>query len=215
MRERIAERVWPEARPAEAETQFYAHLRTLRAVLEPDNPRPEGSYILSHRGRYAFNFSLPHTWDVAEFQHYRDAGRRAERLDQSAAAVAAYTAALARYSGDLLPEPDLAEMPWLLAQRATFHDDAQAMHRALAEIAAAGGVWEDAIHHWQSALALTPADEAVHVRLMTVYGWLGRHAEALAQFRAVQAALQRAYGATPAPTTVELYEQLRANAPSA
>ncbi len=212
-RERIAERVWPEARPAEAETQFYAHLRALRAVLEPDGPRPEASYILGQRGRYAFNFSLPHAWDVAEFQHYRDAGRRAERLDQPDAAIAAYTTALAGYTGDLLPEPDLAEMPWLLSQRAAYRADAQAMHRALAEIAAARGVWEDAIQHWQQALALAPADEEVHVRLMTVYGWLGRHEEALTQFRAVQAALHRAHGTTPAPTTVELYEQLRANAP--
>jgi DNA-binding SARP family transcriptional activator len=149
---------------------------------------------------------------VATFQQHRDAGRRAERLDQPAVAEAAYAAALACYTGDLLPEYDLAEVPWLRARRAAFRDDAQAMYRALAENAAARGAWEDAIQHWQGALALAPAAEEIHVRLMTVYGWLGRHEDGLAQFRSLQVALARAHRPAPAPATIALYEQIRANA---
>ena len=212
-REQIAEKVWPEARPAEAEAQFYAHLRALRAVLEPDGADSHPPLILRQRGRYAFNFSLPHQWDVAEFQQHRDTGRRAERLDQPEMAAAAYRAALACYSGDLLPDPDLAEVPWLLARRAAYRADAQAMHRALAEQAAAQGAWEEAIRHWQDTLALAPAAEEIHVRLMTIYAALGRPDDALAQFRTLRAVLHRAHGTTPAPATVALYEQIRAHAP--
>lgn len=211
-REQIAEKVWPEAQSSEAEAQFYAHLRALRAVLEPEGRSTHPPIILRQRGRYAFNFSLPHQWDVAEFQQHREAGRRAERLDRPAEVAAAYTAALACYTGDLLPDRDLAEVPWLAARRATYRDHAQAMRRTLAELAAAQGAWEEAIRHWQGALALAPATEEVHVRLMTVYGWLGRHEEALAQFRALQTALHRIHGQAPSPATVELYEQIRANA---
>jgi DNA-binding SARP family transcriptional activator len=213
-REQIAEKVWPEARPTEAEALFYAHLRASRAVLEPAGATNHAPLILRDRGRYAFNFSLPHQWDVAEFQQHRDAGRRAERLDQPEVAAAAYRAALACYTGDLLPDRDLAEVPWLLARRAAYRDDAQAMHRTLAEQAAAHGAWEEAIRHWQDTLALAPAAEEIHVRLMTIYAALGRPEDALAQFRTLRAALHRAHGTTPAPATLALYEQIRAHTPA-
>jgi DNA-binding SARP family transcriptional activator len=213
-REQIAEKVWPEAQSSEAEAQFYAHLRALRAVLEPEGRSTHPPIILRQRGRYAFNFSLPHQWDVAEFQQHRDAGRRAERLDQPEVAAAAYRAALACYTGDLLPDRDLAEVPWLLARRAAYRDDAQAMHRTLAEQAAAQGAWEEAIRHWQDTLALAPAAEEIHVRLMTIYAALGRPEDALAQFSTLRAALHRAHGTTPAPSTLALYEQIRAHAPA-
>jgi LuxR family maltose regulon positive regulatory protein len=208
-RGQIAEKVWPEARPAEAAAQFYAHLRTLRAVLEPDlAPGAPSQYIVSRAGRYAFNFGAPHQWDLADFQQHRDAGRRAERLGQSAAAVPAYTAALACYGGPLLPEPDLADVPWLLTRRAACHDDAVAMRARLAEYAAAAGEWEPAIAHWQALLRLAPAHEEAHARLMALYARVGRRAEALAQFHAARAALAAAYGTAPGPALTTLYAQL-------
>jgi DNA-binding SARP family transcriptional activator len=209
-RTEIAEKVWPEARPSEALAQFYAHLRALRAVLEPGSAT--GTIITSCNGRYTFNFSIPHQWDLADFQQHRDAGRRAARLGQVPAAIAAYQAALACAQGPLLPEGDLANVPWLVALRTACREDVLALHSSMGEYAAAAGAWEDAIGHWQALLAAAPDREDIHARLMMVYGWLGRREEARAQFQVARAALLRSYGAEPGPVLTTLYQQIMAGA---
>jgi DNA-binding SARP family transcriptional activator len=213
-RAQIAEKVWPDAQPAEASAQFYAHLRALREVLEPTlAPGAESQYISSRRGRYAFNFGAPHQWDLADFHQHREAGRRAERLGQPALAIPAYTAALACYEGALLPEPDLTDIPWLIGLREACREDVLAMHLALGEYAAADGAWEKAVRHWQALVALAPTREDVHLRLMRVFGWLGRRDAALAQFQAARTALIQAGGSEPGAALQDLYTQLVNNLP--
>jgi DNA-binding SARP family transcriptional activator len=46
---------------------------------------------------------------------------------------------------------------------------------------------------------------------MTVYAWLGRRDDAIAQFQVCRAALRRELGADPLPSTVDLYQQIMSN----
>jgi DNA-binding SARP family transcriptional activator len=211
-RQTIAEKVWPEALPGEADDQFYAHLRALRGVLDAA-PAKEGasSHIRNQGGRYAFAFDSPHQWDLAEFLRYRDQGRRAERLGRGAEAAAAYEAAVALYMGDLLPEPLFRDVAWLHHLRAACREDMLSMRTFLAEHAADAHDWAAALVHWKAILQVEPAREVVHARMMTVYAWLGRRDDAIAQFQVCRAALRRELGADPLPSTVDLYQQIMSN----
>jgi DNA-binding SARP family transcriptional activator len=211
-RHTIAEKVWPEAMRGEANDQFYAHLRALRAVLDPAPAKDAGSPIRNQGGRYAFAFDCPHHWDLAEFLRYRDQGRRAERLGRGAEAATAYEAAVALYTGDLLPEPLFRDVAWLYNLRAACREDMLSMRTFLAEHAAATHDWPAALVHWKAILQVEPAREVVHARMMTVYAWLGRRDDAIAQFQICRAALRRELGADPLPSTVDLYQQIMTNA---
>ncbi|MDQ2809853.1 MAG: hypothetical protein M3Z04_23490 [Chloroflexota bacterium] len=208
-RQTIAEKVWPDALPGEGNDQFYAHLRALRAVLEPTRDKGGDTVqIKNQQGRYAFAFEHPHHWDLEEFLRYRDAGRRAERLGRVAEATAAYESAVAIYAGDLMPEPPFSDVAWLYNLRLACREDLLSMQTYLAERAAADEQWEAAFDHWRVILTLEPAREVVHARLMATYARLGRRDEALAQFQACRTALRRELGTEPLPSTVELYTQI-------
>jgi DNA-binding SARP family transcriptional activator len=211
-RQTIAEKVWPEALPGEADDQFYAHLRALRGVLDAAQVKEgESSHIRNQGGRYVFAFDSPHHWDLAEFLRYRDQGRRAERLGRRAEAVTAYEAAVALYMGDLLPEPLFRDVAWLHHLRAACREDMLSMRTFLAEHAADAQDWAAALIHWKAILLVEPAREVVHARMMTVYAWLGRRDDAIAQFQVCRAALRRELGADPLPSTVDLYQQIMSN----
>ncbi len=208
-RQTIAEKVWPDALPGEGNDQFYAHLRALRAVLEPTREKGGDTVqIKNQQGRYAFAFEHPHHWDLEEFLRYRDAGRRAERLGRVAEATAAYESAVAIYAGDLMPEPPFTDVAWLYNLRLACREDLLSMQTYLAERAAADENWEAAFDHWRVILTQEPAREVVHARLMATYARLGRRDEALAQFQACRTALRRELGTEPLPSTVELYTQI-------
>jgi DNA-binding SARP family transcriptional activator len=212
-RQTIAEKVWPEAMRGEANDQFYAHLRALRAVLDPAPVKDAGSHIRNQGGRYAFAFDSPHHWDLAEFLRYRDQGRRAERLGRGAEAATAYEAAVALYMGDLLPELLFRDVAWLHHLRAACREDMLSMRTFLAEHAAQAHDWPAALVHWKAILQVEPAREVVHARIMAAYAWLGRRDDAIAQFQICRAALRRELGADPLPSTVDLYQQIMSNAP--
>ena len=208
-RQTIAEKVWPDALPGEGNDQFYAHLRALRAVLEPTRDKGGDTVqIKNQQGRYAFAFEHPHHWDLEEFLRYRDAGRRAERLGRVAEATAGYESAVAIYTGDLLPEPAFSDVAWLYNLRLACREDLLWMQTYLAERAAADENWDAAFDHWRVILTLEPAREVVHARLMATYARLGRRDEALAQFQACRTALRRELGTEPLPSTIELYTQI-------
>jgi DNA-binding SARP family transcriptional activator len=178
-------------------------------VLEPGLGKGADSiHIKNQQGRYAFAFECPHHWDLAEFLRYRDLGRRAERLGQTALATTAYEAAVALYRGELLPEQPFGDVSWLYNLRLACREDMVSMRTFLAERAANTENWEAAITHWKTILGAEPAREVVHVRLMTVYAWLDRRDDALAQYQLCRTALRRELSADPLASTTELYQQI-------
>jgi DNA-binding SARP family transcriptional activator len=210
-RQTIAEKVWPDALPGEGNDQFYAHLRALRAVMEPALEKGGDSVLIKNQqGRYAFAFEAPHYWDMEEFLRFRDTGRRAERLGRSSEATAAYESAVALYAGDLLPESPFTDVSWLYNLRLACREDMLSMRSYLAERAGTEENWEGAFAHWREILAVEPAREVVHVRIMATYARLGRRDEALAQFQICRAALRRELDTDPLPSTVELYNSILA-----
>ncbi|HMA33442.1 MAG TPA: BTAD domain-containing putative transcriptional regulator [Chloroflexia bacterium] len=211
-RQAIADKVWPDTLPGEANDQFYAHLRALRSVLEPALEKGGDSiHIKNQQGRYAFAFESPHHWDLAEFLRHRDQGRRAERLGRVAEAAAAYEAAVTIFTGDLLPESPFTDVTWLYNLRLACREDMISMRTFLAEREATQEHWEAALAHWKAILQVEPTREIIHARMMAAFAQLNRRDDALAQFQVCRAVLRRELGTEPLPSTVELYHQILSN----
>lgn len=117
----------------------------------------------------------------------------------------------ARYSGDLLDGfllPETGFSAWLAAERARIRDRAIGDFAEYAEAALAARRHEAAVAVAQRLVALDPLHEPGHRLLMRAYAETGRTAEALRQYRGLQAMLRRELSAAPEPATMALAQEL-------
>ncbi len=136
--------------------------------------------------------------DVDEFEARAAAARRARTVD-------AYTAALALYGGELLPEDRFEE--WAQARR----DQLREMRLALmVELAALQEERADAVATLQRVIVEDPLHEGAHRELMRRFAEAGRSQQALAQYQQLRDVLRRELAADPDPQTRELYREILA-----
>jgi DNA-binding SARP family transcriptional activator len=124
------------------------------------------------------------TVDAAEFASL--AHRAIERSD-----IGLARGALARYSGELLPE-DRFE-PWVEGPREQLAE----LHRTLLRLT----------HQWQELLEVDPTDESAHLQLMRGYIAEGDRHAALRQYERLDHALRQELGVAPNHDATRLREQ--------
>ncbi|TML05280.1 MAG: transcriptional regulator, partial [Actinobacteria bacterium] len=117
----------------------------------------------------------------------------------------AYEAALARATGELLPEDRYED--WTTARRDALRELVTA---AYLELAALRELPDDAAEALQQALVLDPLDERATRCLMRAYADAGRRQRALETFEHLRSALRDAYAADPDEETRRLYRELLA-----
>jgi TolB-like protein/DNA-binding SARP family transcriptional activator/Flp pilus assembly protein TadD len=108
------------------------------------------------------------------------------------------------YRGDFLEGLDLKEEPfedWLLARRYELREAALRVLRTLSEI----GDAEQSIAASKRVLSLSPLDEAVHRRLMTLHLEAGRADLALLQYERCRNLLRCELGTEPEAMTAQLH----------
>ena len=126
--------------------------------------------------------------------------------------------ALALYRGDFLEGFSVGDAPefeaWALVQRENLRrlaiwgfDQLAAAYRDDGELEAGLGITN-------RLLALEPWYEAAHQKQMVLLARLGQRGAALAQYETCRVMLDTEFGAEPSPEMKELYEQLKAGAPS-
>ena len=126
--------------------------------------------------------------------------------------IADLTAAAALYQGDFLEGFRSTEGPfeeWLLTERERLRGVVVGVLAKL--LAHQTDAWQDelAVQTAGRLLVLDPFREAAHRTLMRLYGRQGRREDALRQYHACVAMLERELGAGPEAETRRLYEQLR------
>lgn len=115
------------------------------------------------------------------------------------------------FRGELLDGfslPEAGFSTWLATERAQMRDGAITALAETAEAALAARRLDAAIAAAQRLVALDQLHEAGHRLLMRAYAETGRPAEALRQYRGLQALLRRELGAAPEPETVAVAQNV-------
>ncbi len=133
-REVIQEALWREAEPEAGARSLHVALSALRRELEP--PPGSGGHEILVRDGDAYRLAIPEGSQV-DVLAFDDALRRARsaRGRDNAVAVPAYRAAIAAYTGDLLPEDGPAD--WIVARRDRARADYVEAALGLAELVVA------------------------------------------------------------------------------
>ncbi|RVX38990.1 DNA-binding SARP family transcriptional activator [Nonomuraea polychroma] len=128
-REQVIEALWPDAGPATAIRSLHVAVSTLRRLLTEHT----GHGMVGRSGEaYLLDLPAGAACDVQLFRVSVAAAERARRMGDPDARIPALRAAVAAYTGDLLPEDGPAE--WVLHERSILRYQAA---RSAAELAAA------------------------------------------------------------------------------
>lgn len=117
--------------------------------------------------------------------------------------------AAALYKGALL---EGCEEDWVFGPRLEREHAYLAALEQLAAYAAQAGDYSGAAGHLRQVIAVAPLREAIYRSLMQAHVAAGEYAEATLLYRDLRLLLHRELNGAPAPETVELYRQLRAEA---
>lgn len=199
-REQVMELLWPDHEPEQAANSLYQALHAARRTLAGDEAGSDGSLILRDQVvQFAPGLA---TWvDVVAFEAAAAVAHRRRDPD-------AYRAALALYTGDLLPD-DLYE-PWAGERREALRAEHVSLLLGLAQCQEAAGAHADAIAALRNVLAADPLHEPAHRALMRLYARSGQRQHALRQFQTLRDTLASDLGISPEPESERLHEQIRA-----
>lgn len=188
--------LWPEADITSGANNFYRTLHALRQTLDA----ALGAGTAEATVQFADGVLVldDAVWvDVAEFESL------AQSEDQPVLA-----AALALYTGDLLPDERYAE--WALVPRDALRSRQRDIRLTLAALARDAHEYSSGLELLTPLLSQDPADEPVHRELMRLYALSGRRHEALRQHQACVNALAAELDVSPEPETAALYSQILA-----
>lgn len=207
-RDELIAALWPEATPEAGVSQFHAHLKVLRAALEPESSHAGiRRYVVSEGGTYTLGFEHVESWDVAQFDTLIGQARAFDRQEALDRAMSAYSDALALYRGPLFAGL-VSETEWLGRERERYERMAIEAAGHLAAAREREGDPTGAIDAYLRVIDLDSCREDAHRALMRLYAGLGRRDEALAQFRRCRATLRRELDVDPHPDTLALYRGL-------
>ncbi|HEY0470091.1 MAG TPA: BTAD domain-containing putative transcriptional regulator, partial [Kribbella sp.] len=199
-REVLLDALWPDRDPTSAVNNLHQALHVARRALAGDGPT-NGLLELRDDVVSLLTDGLVDV-DVRRFEQLTALARAGGDLADLRAAVAAYT-------GDLLPEDRFED--WAARPREELRENFCDLLVDLADTAAAVGApgYEaealDALHR---VLVTNPLHERAARSLMRRHAAMGRRSEALARYEQLRDDLRATYGTDPDPETRRLYRDL-------
>jgi DNA-binding SARP family transcriptional activator len=196
-REALIELFWPETEPHSGRNNLRRELSSLRRQLEPPGyPRsewlPTGAVLVADRATVQLNPAAC-TTDVIEFEAALADAARATRASERARRL---SAAVDRYSGELLPG-HFAD--WIVPERQRL---AEAFFQALWQLTThweQDGDQEAAIVWARRSVAADPLREESHRRLMGLLAAAGQPDAVLRQYQELERLFARELGVSPTP----------------
>ncbi|MET7561067.1 AAA family ATPase [Streptomyces sp. NPDC005479] len=195
-REQAMEICWPDSDAQAALGSLRVALHAARRAIEPElAPRASSSYLTGEGTLLRLD---PHTVVI-------DADQAEDLAEQALAggSTEALAAALAAFTGELLPEDRYA--PWAEARREELSAMCDRVRLALAEAHLADGETELATEVALRAVATAPAEERAHRVLIDAYLRQGLRRQAVRQYHLCREALDAELGVRPGPATEQLY----------
>ncbi len=191
-RERLAYILWPDESEARARAKLRRHLHDLRRALP--SPSNGDDWLLADMDSVQWN-PQAHCWlDVVEF----------ERLSADPARLAA---AVALYTGDLLPDID---NDWIVPERERLHNLYVASLSQLIAQSRARRDWPRAMAYARQILKEDPLREEIVRDLIALLYESGDRARALQEYQRFEQLLREELGVAPMAETRALYETIAA-----
>jgi DNA-binding SARP family transcriptional activator len=194
-REVLAERLWPDAMPANALSNLRHALWRLRRALEPETP---GLYLIGDGPAIAFNAAAPYRLDVDCLD-----------ADRSAWSAADLLAAAAAYQGELLPGYNA---PWIVLERERLAAIFDRRMEDLLSHLVADRRWDEVMKwadHW---IAQGEVPEPAYRALMQAHAANDDPASVKLTYRRCREVLAAELGVEPSLQTRRLIEELAAGA---
>jgi DNA-binding SARP family transcriptional activator len=203
---KLVERLFPEPERDDAERLIGNLTSTLRKQLEPTlGSRQKSRYLILDAAGYRLDTSHIRL-DITEFQRgYRD-GMLAWRSGAKEEAIRSFEQAVELYRGDLFSEPALFE--WFDLERHRYRTQALEMLDLLADWSFETGTMGQVQAYCDRALAIDPALESAHRRLMKLYASFDRLDLVRQQYEVCIRLLEQSLGIEPSSSTQELLARL-------
>ena len=196
-REQVMDVLWPELSPAPAAANLRKALHYARHALARD----DGSRLIGTDGEL---LCLPSAGLWIDVDAFRGACGQARQTGDPAA----YREAVELYRDGLLPDDRYEE--WVAGRRDELEREFLSIVEELAALLEGRGDLAGAIAAAGRLIAVDPAAEEAHVRLMRLYALAGRRGEALRQYERLREVLTAELGSEPGPEAQRLYEEVRA-----
>lgn len=199
-RQQLAFAFWPDT----TDQQAFKNLRTLLTRLRQALPDADRLVFITAQV-LQWRPDAPCTVDAADFEAAIARAAAAKERGEGDQAAQALAAAVAAYTGDLLPD---CYDDWIIPLRERMH---QAYGAALEQLVLALEERRDfsgAIPYAQHLLRHDPLHEAAYRHLMRLHMTQNDWTEALHIYRACTAMLKREFGAAPERATRDLHARL-------
>jgi predicted ATPase/DNA-binding SARP family transcriptional activator len=181
-KDQIGAELWPDASAQTLRNSFHTCLHQVRRTLG------RSDWITFRGGRYEFNQTLEHTYDVADFD--------------AAAVTGDLARVIAIYHGDYLV--DVAGAPWIDERRETLRQTFERSLLALADARATDGRVEESIDLYQRAVSHDPLLESAHRAIISLHLIQGDRAAAVRQYNTLTELLADELQTTPSAQTTAL-----------
>ena len=194
-RQQLAYSFWPESTDGQARTNLRRLLLLLRRALPPT----DDLFDITDQS-VGWRPAIPVALDLATFEDGLSAAPTV-----GPARRAALNAAVAVYTGDLLPD---CYDDWILPERERLRNAFAAALDDLMLLAESERDYPAAIAHARRLLRHDPLHEASYRRLMRLLALIGDRAAALQVYHTCATLLRREVGVDPGPETQQAYERL-------
>ncbi len=199
-RQQLAFVFWPDSPDQQALKNFRTLLTRLRHAL------PDSDHSIEITAQtIQWRRDAPLTLDVAEFEAAMHQAAEAEASGERAAAVSAFAAAVAAYTGDLLPD---CYDDWTLPLRERVHQTCGDALERLVLLLEEERDYGRAIPYAKRLLQHDPLHEPAYRHLMRLHLALGERADARRVYNACETMLKREFDAAPGRATRNIYERL-------
>lgn len=206
-RDVLVELLWPETEPGLAANRLYVLMHALRQVVEPSPREKQWVFIRNEGDRYYLNTDAPYRLDVQEFRRYVELGERLERNGNLEGVTSAYEAAANLYRGDFLEDEIYAE--WCWETRESLRERYLDVLGRLAGLYLDQGQTQKSLDLYRRGLRVDPLREETQYGLIRALWLAGWPAEALRQYEACRALLERELSVAPSAATERLVHQIR------
>ena len=208
-RDELVSLLWPDASQEAGRASLRNTLALLRRSVEPT---AGNARLLVEQDRIGFDFSAPHTLDLAvlevAFKHTPKAAPAGLELLETAVEL---------YRGELLEGLTLPDAPefedWLEVRRESVRRQVTVVLERLSTFQADAGRIPEALETTERWLCLEPSSDAACRRAMELHLTLEHPGIALETFAAFRVRLEREIGASPEAQTLALAERIRAEQP--
>src|SRR5215467_4812428 len=197
----LIDQVWGEGHPASAGGLVHTYIWQLRRQLAPHEPAPGRPRITRQPGGYLLRVAEGEL-DAHVFEQLAMAGLDALAAGDAAAANGHLRRALGLWSGEPLPDLDLAGAA--AAECGRLAELRRQAASARIEAGLALGQHAEAATQLRALIAVNPLDEQLHAHLMTALSQSGRRAEALQVYAEARRLLAGQLGLEPGPRLREL-----------